>query len=161
MTDGVYPAYIYVTGNPLRSRTRKNKSINIFLKVMEFTTDHIHLKAQNALESSKWYVEHFGAIITEQVDWTNMFTIRLLLGGVMINVTQHKDTVLEKGTFETHLGLDHFGIKTDNIDDVWSMLEETGTQFLSPIKSLPNGTRVFFIKGPDNVRIELLEYPHR
>ena len=128
---------------------------------MEFSTDHIHLKAENALISAKWYIEHFGATITEQVDWTNMFTIRLLLGGVMINVTQHKDAALEEGTFETHLGLEHFGIKTDNIDAVWSMLEKAGTQILSPIKSLENGTRVFFIKGPDNVRIELLEYPNK
>ena len=128
---------------------------------MEFSTDHIHLKAENALKSAKWYIEHFGATITEQVDWTNMFTIRLLLGGVMINVTQHKDAALEEGTFETHLGLEHFGIKTDNIDAVWSMLEKAGTQILSPIRSLENGTRVFFIKGPDNVRIELLEYPNK
>ena len=128
---------------------------------MEFSTDHIHLKSRNALKSAKWYVEHFGATITEQVDWPNMLTIRLLLGELMINITQHKELVLEEGTFQTHLGLEHFGIKTDNVDDVWLMLEEAGTQFLSPIKTLPNGTRVFFIKGPDNVRIELLEYPHR
>ena len=125
---------------------------------MKFTTDHIHLKSKDATAASDWYVQNFGAKITEEVDWPNMLTIRLDLGGVKINVSEHKDNKLTSGTSEMRLGLEHFGIKTDNLDAVWSLLTQKRACILSPIRILPNKTRIFFIEGPDNVRIELLEY---
>ena len=125
---------------------------------MKFTTDHIHLKSKDATATSDWYVQYFGAKITEEVDWPNMLTIRLDLGGVKINVSQHKDNELTPGTSEMRLGLEHFGIKTDNLDAVWSLLTQKRACILSPIRTLPNKTRIFFVEGPDNVRIELLEY---
>ena len=56
--------------------------------------------------------------------------------------------------------VEHFGIKTDNLDAVWSILVKAWTQILSPIQTLQNGARIFFTKGPDNVLIELLEYSY-
>ncbi len=125
---------------------------------MNFVTDHIHLKAKDAVLTSQWYIRHFGATITEQVDWPNMLTIRLDLGGTRINVSEHKDDNPKTGTSEIQLGLEHFGIKTDNLNAIWSSLQQTKECILSPIRTLPNQTRIFFVEGPDNVRIELLEY---
>ncbi len=125
---------------------------------MKFTTDHIHLKSKDAIATSNWYVQCFDAKITEQVDWPNMLTIRLDLGGVRLNVSEHKEDKLTAGTSEMRLGLEHFGIKTDRLDAVWSLLTQKRACILTPIRTLPNKTRIFFVEGPDNVRIELLEY---
>ena len=125
---------------------------------MKFTTDHIHLKSKDAIATSDWYVQYFDAKITEQVDWPNMLNIRLDLGGVRLNVSQQKDNKLTAGTSEMRLGLEHFGIKTENLNAVWSLLTQRKAYILSPIRTLPNKTRIFFVEGPDNVRIELLEY---
>ena len=122
-----------------------NAPISIWwLNSLKFTTDHIHLKSKDAIATSDWYVQYFDAKITEQVDWPNMLNISLDLGGVRLNVSQQKDNKLTAGTSEMRLGLEHFGIKTENLNAVWSLLTQRKAYILSPIRILPNKTRIFF-----------------
>ena len=55
------------------------------------------------------------------------------------------------------LGLDHFGLRVDNIDAAYAELTQRGAVFTVPPRTIRPGVRIAFVQAPDNVRIELLE----
>jgi predicted enzyme related to lactoylglutathione lyase len=57
------------------------------------------------------------------------------------------------------MGLEHFGIETDDLDGAISTFASKGVKVLEEIRSLPNGMRIAFIEAPDNVRLELMQLP--
>jgi catechol 2,3-dioxygenase-like lactoylglutathione lyase family enzyme len=58
---------------------------------------------------------------------------------------------------DPHLGLDHFGLRVDNIDAAYTALTQRGTVFTVAPRTIRPGVRIAFVQAPDNVRIELLE----
>jgi catechol 2,3-dioxygenase-like lactoylglutathione lyase family enzyme len=79
-------------------------------------------------------------------------TVRV--GGAMLNVTN-------RGVFDVALGvyngLDHFALRTTDLDDTISTLRANGVNiFLEPMSPKP-GVRIAFVSGPDNVKIEILQ----
>ena len=124
---------------------------------MKFGMDHLHLKAPDVRATAQWYVDNFGATITEEVNNNGMLTVRTEIGGVRINITEPPPDGLPEGTSATHLGLEHFGLGTDDIDAAMAALEQNGVKVLEPIRSLPSGVRIAFVEAPNNVRLELVE----
>jgi len=55
------------------------------------------------------------------------------------------------------VGLDHFGLRVDNMDDAVAELKRRGASFKMEPRIIRPGVRIAFIEAPDNVRIELLE----
>ena len=83
---------------------------------MKFGMNHIHLKAPDARRTSQWYVENFGAQVVGEVTNNGMLTLRTDLGGVRINITEPPPESLPDGTSEPHMGLEHFGLETDDLE---------------------------------------------
>ncbi|MBV8094495.1 MAG: VOC family protein [Acetobacteraceae bacterium] len=54
-------------------------------------------------------------------------------------------------------GLEHLGLAVNNLDQAVSDLESKGAEFLVPPRTARPGIRIAFLRGPDNVRIELVE----
>jgi len=124
---------------------------------MKFGMNHIHLKAPDVRATAQWYVENFGATIIEEVNNNGVITLRTEIGGVRINITEPPPDGLPEGTSTTHLGLEHFGLGTDDIDGAMAALEQNGVKVLEPIRSLPSGVRIAFVEAPNHVRLELVE----
>ncbi|MCI0438865.1 MAG: VOC family protein [Chloroflexi bacterium] len=124
-----------------------------------YRINHIHLKAADPRKTARWYVENFGAKITEEGGGMGgSRTVRLDLGGMRINVSSAPEgKTLPHGTADEHYGLEHFGLHTDDIEDTMKMLQARGTEVLLPITTAASGNKISYIKGPDNVRIELVQ----
>ncbi len=126
---------------------------------MKFGMNHIHIKAEDPRQTAQWYVENLGAVVAGAADINGSLTMRTDLGGVRVNITQASADSLPPGTSEPHMGLEHFGIETDDLDGAMATLENKGVKVLEHIRSLPNGMRIAFIEAPDNVRLELMQLP--
>ena len=126
---------------------------------MKFGMNHIHLKAPDARRTSQWYVENFGAQVVGEVTNNGMLTLRTDLGGVRINITEPPPESLPDGTSEPHMGLEHFGLETDDLEGTIAELQGKGVKVLEPIRALSSGLRIAFVEAPDNVRLELMQAP--
>jgi len=126
---------------------------------MKFGMNHIHIKAQDARQTAQWYVENFGARIGDEVNTNGILTLRTDLGGIRINITEPPSDGLPSGTSEPHMGLEHFGIETDDLEGAINSLAGKGVKVLEPIRALPSGMRIAFVEAPDNVRLELMQSP--
>ncbi|MEE9274862.1 MAG: VOC family protein, partial [bacterium] len=55
-------------------------------------------------------------------------------------------------------GLDHFGLAVEDVEAAAAWLEARGAEFsLPPSRSGLGGRAIAFVRGPENVRIELCE----
>ena len=55
------------------------------------------------------------------------------------------------------MGLDHFGLRVNNLDEAAADLKSKGAEFSMEPKDLRPGLRIAFVRAPGDVRIELLE----
>jgi catechol 2,3-dioxygenase-like lactoylglutathione lyase family enzyme len=124
-----------------------------------FSVNHIHLKAPDPKKTAQWYVDVFGAkVVGEGIGLGDSFSVRLDIEGTHINVTSAPaGESLPEGTSESHFGLEHFGFDTDNIEDAMAHVQSHGAEVLLPITQTATGSKISYIKGPDNVRIELVQ----
>jgi predicted enzyme related to lactoylglutathione lyase len=54
-------------------------------------------------------------------------------------------------------GLEHIGLAVTGIDQVVAELKTKGAEFTMEPTSIRPGIRICFVRGPENVAIELLE----
>jgi catechol 2,3-dioxygenase-like lactoylglutathione lyase family enzyme len=58
---------------------------------------------------------------------------------------------------EPYLGLDHFGLRVDSVDETVALLKERGADIIDEPRTIRPGVRIAFVRAPENVRIELLQ----
>ncbi len=124
-----------------------------------FHVNHIHLKAPDPKKTAQWYVDVFGAkVLGEGTGLGGSSSVRLDIDGTRINVTSAPaGETLPDGTADSHYGLEHFGFDTDDIEAAMAHVQAHGAEVLLPITQMATGSRISYIKGPDNVRIELVQ----
>ena len=125
-----------------------------------YKVGHIHLKGPDPRATAKWYADNFEAhILGEGEGLGDAITVHVDLGGTHINITgAPAGQTLPKGTVEYHFGLDHFGLQTDSIVEDVERLQRQGVEILVPVgKGSAKGSLYSYIKGPDDVLIELVQ----
>ena len=128
---------------------------------MSYTFDHVHLKAKDPKAVADWYVKAFNFTIFN--DTTRVFRDRVIQckteDGITINVSGPRtDEKLREGDPTAHFGIEHFGIKVSDIEKEISRLTDLGATLLEGPIDVPNGPLIGFIKAPENVRIELMQF---
>ena len=120
--------------------------------------EHIHLLTPNPNATAGWYEQMFGAqVIRSTPDGKPRIDIKL--GGMDIFVlpVDPKDSNVGAPPKTPHQGLDHFGLRVDDLDTTMAELKLKGVEFTrGPITVRP-GLRVAFLRAPEGVSIELLE----
>jgi catechol 2,3-dioxygenase-like lactoylglutathione lyase family enzyme len=128
----------------------------------EFTYDHVHLRSPDPDATAAYYERMFGAEIIKSVMSNGLPRTDIRLGGVMFFIAQVPASAgpAEKpeGSF---VGLDHMGLRVRDIDRVCDELKAKGAEFTVDPKTIRPGVRIAFVRGPQNVLIELLESPQR
>ena len=122
-----------------------------------FALNHIHLKSTDAKKAAAWYVNMLGAKLVQE-GATNM---SLDLGGLRVNIASPQaGQNLPKGSADQHLGLEHFGLETDDLEGLLAQLKPKGLEILDPLRTVASGLKIVFIRAPDDVRIDLMQLPH-
>ncbi len=113
--------------------------------------DHIHLRSPDPDATAQWYEKMLGAEIIHSPG-----RVDLILGGQKVFILKAPDGD-HAAPKHPHLGLDHFGLQVKDIDDVAVALKAKGVVFTTEPFNIRAGQRICFVRGPDNVSIELLE----
>src|SRR5215218_9310349 len=95
-----------------------------------FSYDHIHLRTRDPRGTAEWYRRMLGAEIVESVQSDGQPRIDLNINGLTIFLAPvPADADVPSAPADPHLGLDHFGLRVDNLDAAFRELTERGASF--------------------------------
>ncbi len=124
----------------------------------EFAYDHVHLRSPDPDATARYYERMFGAEVIKSIQSDGRPRVDMKLGGVMMFIAKvEPDAALAQKPEGSYLGLDHMGLRVKNIDTVVAELKAKGAEFTVEPKTIRPGVRIAFLKGPQNVLIELLD----
>ncbi len=119
-----------------------------------YTRDHIHLRSRNPEAAVQFYHDMFGAKIVESTQTDG----RPRIDGLTICIAQAlPDQDLPHAPDRRYIGLDHFGLQVEDLDEAAADLRRRGAEFISEPRLLRPGLKIAFVRAPDDVRIEILE----
>jgi len=124
--------------------------------------DHIHLVSKDPLKTAEFYEKTFGAKTAERsVLADGRILLSQLLDGdiVSIKISNPRAKPLVPNTLPDGCGLEHYGIRTDDIEAAIADLKGRGIRFVQDIVEHPSGRKIAFFLSPDDVLIELLQLP--
>ena len=123
-----------------------------------YSYDHIHLRSRDPMATAQYYRKMFDAKIIESIQSDGQKRIDLDLSGLTIFIARVlPEADVPPGPAEPHLGLDHFGLRVDDLDQAVADLKRRGAEFAVAPRTIRPGVRIAFLRAPDDVRIELLE----
>lgn len=122
-----------------------------------FSLFRIHLKTTDVVSASQWYVENLKAKLIQDYEGRGNHNILLDVDGIEIIVTQPPDaTSLPVAPAEPHIGLEHFGLFTDDLGGLLSEMKGRGVEIIELSPPEREGEYAF-VRAPDGVRLELVQ----
>lgn len=124
----------------------------------EFAYDHVHLRSPDPEETARYYQRMFGAEIIKSVQSDGRERVDMKLGGVMMFIarTEPEQSLAQKPG-NSFVGLDHLGLRVRDIDRVAAELKAKGAEFTMEPNTIRPGVRIAFVRGPQDVLIEILD----
>jgi lactoylglutathione lyase len=120
--------------------------------------DHMHVRSRDVKKTAEYYHQMFDAEIVESVQSDGKPRTDLDLNGLTIFIAPvPADATTPPAPTEPYVGLDHFGLRVENMDEAVAELKRRGAGFTMEPRTLRPGVKIAFVQAPDNVRIELLE----
>lgn len=119
---------------------------------MAFTFDHIHLRSPDIEATAAFYERVFGVELKrtpQRIDFN--------LGGQPIFVSPITEPTTGEAPSAPYRGLEHIGIAVKDIDAVVAGMKAKGVTFTMEPNTIRPGVRIAFLRGPENISIELLE----
>ena len=120
-----------------------------------YTFDHVHLRGREPEKLVEFCQRIFGANIIASPEVNGVKTVMLDFNGQRVHVTGGE---LVNGPAEPHCGVDHFGLSTDDMEAAVADLKAKGACFTQEPTTPRPGVRTAEIMGPENVRIELVQW---
>ena len=127
---------------------------------MQYSLEHIHLKAVDPEFTANWYVKAFQfEIFSDRTTGAGARSIECkTVDGILVRISGPRPgDDMEPGDSGIHYGLEHFGLIVQDLESELIRLENLGAPTLDGPLDIGNGRKVAFIKAPDNVRIELMQ----
>ena len=125
---------------------------------LDFTFDHIHIYCSDLSATENWFIACLDAQLLRRRTNKGAPACDLQLGGttIFLRARQKDEAIANPGP--KHFGTDHFGFRVRDLASAASELKRRGVTFdVEPYETRP-GLSVAFVRGPDDVRIELLQY---
>jgi catechol 2,3-dioxygenase-like lactoylglutathione lyase family enzyme len=120
--------------------------------------EHIHLVSRDPEATARYYQRMFDAQIITSDGPDGKPRIDLDLDGLTLFIHRvNPDDAMPEAPRERYVGLDHFGLRVDDLDRTTADLRNRGAEFALEPTTLRPGLRIAFLRAPENVRIELLE----
>ena len=127
---------------------------------MQYSLEHIHLKAVDAEATANWYVKAFRfEIFSDRITGAGARSIECkTVDGVLIRISGPRPgDDMDSGNSGIHYGLEHFGLIVEDLESELIRLDNLRALTLDGPLDIGNGRKVAFIEAPDNVRIELMQ----
>lgn len=123
---------------------------------MRYVCDHVHLRSRDAVAAAGFYVAIFSARELKRVGSDPVQRVVLDLGGLNVFIEQAPADA-HPAVATPCLGIEHLGLRVDDIDAAMADLTARGVPVRTPITARGPGLRIAFVEGPDGALIELLE----
>jgi lactoylglutathione lyase len=124
---------------------------------INFRFDHIHINCTDVASSERWFVEGMGAKVTERYDSFGVAITHVDFAGLTILLRPARPGEQLTVGPSPRFGDDHFGVVVDDLDEAATELKKRGVIFDMEPRDFGPRLRISFVRGPDNVRIELME----
>ena len=119
--------------------------------------DHVHVVSENPKSVADYFRRAFDAKVIETVQ-DGKPRIDVDLNGLSIFLFRAtSDDNLPACSPGRYKGLDHFGLRVDDLDAACADLKRRGVQFTLEPNTIRPGLKIAFVRGPENIRIEILE----
>ncbi|MFC2005316.1 VOC family protein [Chloroflexota bacterium] len=116
-----------------------------------YLLDHIHLMSPEPVKTAEFYEKMFAARrVSMRDEGDGRAMVKLDLNGITILINQRTGA-------NAQVGLVHFGIRTDNLDEAVATMKSDGVEFTQDIKEIRPDFKISFLKAPEDVSIELQE----
>jgi len=122
-----------------------------------FKYDHVHLRSPDPEETASYYEKMFGAEIIRSVQSDGRDRIDLNLGGLTVFIAKADPDKVGAPPEPPFQGLEHLGLAVHPIDEAVAELKKKGAEVTREPTTIRRGVRIAFIRGPQNVHIELLD----
>ena len=122
-----------------------------------FKYDHVHLRSPDPEETASYYEKMFGAEIIRSVQSDGRERIDLNLGGLTVFIAKADPDKVGAPPEPPFQGLEHLGLAVHPIDEAVADLRRKGAEVTREPTTIRPGVRIAFIRGPQNVHIELLD----
>jgi len=123
---------------------------------VSFTFDHVHLRSPDPDATGAWFTGMLGARHVRRQEGTDSLRVVLDLGG--LNLFIERVPASTPGTPPApFLGIEHLALAVTGIDAVVEEIRAKGGRVVVEPRDANPTTRIAFLEGPENVRVELLE----
>lgn len=122
-----------------------------------FKYDHVHLRSPDPEETARYYEKMFGAEIIRSVQSDGRERVDLNLGGLTVFIAKADPEKVGAPPEPPFQGLEHLGLAVHPIDEAVAELKKKGAEITREPTTIRPGVRIAFIRGPQNVHIELLD----
>ncbi len=126
--------------------------------VYTYTYDHIHVRTKDPEGMAAFFETMFGAKVLRLIQSDGVPRVDLDVNGLAIFIASvPPEEHIDLSPRDPHLGLDHFGFRVDDIDGAVEDLRSKGAEIYVEPRTIRPGVRIAFVRGPDDVRIEILQ----
>jgi lactoylglutathione lyase len=122
-----------------------------------FRYDHVHLRSPDPEETARYYEKMFGAEILRSVQSDGRERLDLNLCGLSVFIAKADPGKTGAPPEPPFQGLEHLGLCVSPIDEAVAELKRKGAEFTREPTTIRPGVRIAFIRGPQNVHIELVD----
>lgn len=123
----------------------------------KFNWEHVHLRSPDPEATAQWYQDKLGADVIRTKNADGSTRIDLNLSGQKVFIAHADPAKAAAAPSSPYMGLDHFGLTTDDLAGAVRELKAKGVVFTMEPKEIRPGTTIAFIAAPQNVSIELLQ----
>src|SRR6058998_2995775 len=119
---------------------------------MTYRYDHMHLRSRDVKKTADYYHRVFDATIVESIQSDGKPRTDLDLNGLTIFIAPvPREATTPPAPGEPYVGLDHFGLRVENMDEAVAELKRRGATFTLEPRTIRPGVRIAFVEAPDNV----------
>jgi catechol 2,3-dioxygenase-like lactoylglutathione lyase family enzyme len=126
---------------------------------MDFDFDHVHIIAGDVDAMVDYFERVFGASrLSYNPDFNGAPGAFVGLGSIRVGIRGIRpgETMDAVGPVRVQ-GLDHFGVIVADLEETAKWLKGRGAEFsIEPTKNQATGRMMAFVRGPENVEIEIL-----
>jgi len=124
---------------------------------MQIAFDHVHLRSPDPKVMAQWFADVLGADVIRTMQ-EGKPRIDVNIGGAKIFIAPvGSGDGTKDAPQHPHQGLDHFGFFVKDIESVVAALKAKGVAFRQELNMPRPGIKVCFLRGPQDISIELLE----